>query len=284
MKTIVTIALAILVGLSWQHVSAEEIPVWVKNNAKWWADGTIGDSDFVQGIQYLVTRNIIKVPETAQGTSTSSDIPAWVKNNAKWWADGTISDGDFIQGIQFLIKNGIVVVDPVRQTQQTDTLESKLEACRQKETQRQQYECETQTKAKYEVDQFKTKAKGYAVGPITFYYAGAKVESSADTDVVNLKFLVENTGSSDNITLFCTGPAVCNYDLTDGKTTYKYAAHDFTNGQVVLKPGQSRFINMLFGPAIGYGSYTDFEFDPSREYKFNVKEPWGSASIPLDLH
>jgi len=41
--------------------SSNQIPDWVKNNAKWWADGTIGDSDFVQGIQYLITNGVIKI-------------------------------------------------------------------------------------------------------------------------------------------------------------------------------------------------------------------------------
>jgi hypothetical protein len=43
------------------EASSNQIPVWVKNNAKWWADGTIGDSDFVQGIQYLIKQGIIRV-------------------------------------------------------------------------------------------------------------------------------------------------------------------------------------------------------------------------------
>jgi len=282
MKTIYTVALALLVGFSWHYASAEEIPAWVKNNAKWWADGTIGDADFIQGIQFLVTKNIIKIPETAQEQSSSSEIPTWVKNNAKWWADGTIGDADFIQGIQFLVKNGIMVIERPAAQQQTD-LESRIEQCKQGTTQREQYECERQVKQNYETEQFKAKAEKHVIGPITFYYAGAKVESSGSTDVVNIKILVENTGSSENVTLFCTGPAACNYDVSDGKTTYKYSAQDFTSGQVVLRPGQAKFINMLFGPAIGYGSYTDFEFDPSREYVFNVKEPWGSAGIPLNL-
>lgn len=38
-----------------------KIPSWVKNNAGWWADGTIGDKDFVSGIQYLITNGIIKL-------------------------------------------------------------------------------------------------------------------------------------------------------------------------------------------------------------------------------
>ena len=38
-----------------------EIPAWVKNNAGWWADDLIGDSDFVSGIQFLITEGIMNV-------------------------------------------------------------------------------------------------------------------------------------------------------------------------------------------------------------------------------
>lgn len=166
---------------------------------------------------------------------------------------------------------------------QVDPMQQKLAACKAKETQREQYECEKALKSGSGNDEFKSKATKTTIGPITFYYAGAKVEKTSGKDIVNLRFLVENTGSKDNVSLYCTGPAVCNYDVSDGAVTYKYAAQDFTNGQIVLKPGTSRMFNMLFGPAIGYGSYVDFKFDASKQYTFNVKEPWGSGSIPLNL-
>jgi len=86
------------------------IPSWIKNNAGWWADGTIDDNSFVQGIQFLVKENILKIPSTTQGTSSESEIPVWIKNNAGWWADDSIDDAAFIQGIQFLIKEGILRV------------------------------------------------------------------------------------------------------------------------------------------------------------------------------
>ena len=35
------------------------VPEWVKNNAGWWADGSIDDDTFVQGIEYLVKVGII---------------------------------------------------------------------------------------------------------------------------------------------------------------------------------------------------------------------------------
>ncbi len=38
-----------------------KIPDWVKNNAGWWAEGAIGDSDFVQGIQFLIKEGIMSI-------------------------------------------------------------------------------------------------------------------------------------------------------------------------------------------------------------------------------
>ncbi len=37
------------------------IPSWIKNNARFWAEGKITDKDFVSGIQYLITQGIIKL-------------------------------------------------------------------------------------------------------------------------------------------------------------------------------------------------------------------------------
>ena len=141
-------------------------------------------------------------------------------------------------------------LQPTQMQTVDDALQGKLQACKQKETQREQYECEKALKSSNVNEEFKSKSTKTVIGPITFYYAGATVEKSGGKDIVNLKFLVENTGSKENIALYCTGPAFCNYDVSDGTTTYKYSAQDFTNGQIVLKPGASRMFNMLFGPQL----------------------------------
>lgn len=91
--------------------SPQEIPAWIKNNAGWWVKGTIDDESFVQGIQFLINRDIILVSVTNLQESTSQDIPSWIKNNAGWWVKGQIGDEEFIQGIQFLIQNGIIVAN-----------------------------------------------------------------------------------------------------------------------------------------------------------------------------
>ena len=88
-----------------------QIPAWIKSNAKWWSEGQISDSDFVQGIQYLIKQEIIKIPKSSSdSSSTAQQIPAWIKNNAGWWANGKISDNDFVAGIQYLIKVNIIKV------------------------------------------------------------------------------------------------------------------------------------------------------------------------------
>jgi len=37
------------------------IPSWIKNNAGWWADGSIDDNSFVQGIQFLIKEGIMRI-------------------------------------------------------------------------------------------------------------------------------------------------------------------------------------------------------------------------------
>ncbi len=37
------------------------IPSWIKNNAGWWADGSIDDDSFVQGIQFLIKEGIMRI-------------------------------------------------------------------------------------------------------------------------------------------------------------------------------------------------------------------------------
>ncbi len=89
-----------------------QIPDWIRNNAEWWAQGAIGDNDFVSGIQYLIKEKIMQIPETAKAVTPggTEGIPAWIKNNADWWSQGLISDDDFVKGIQYLVEQGIIKV------------------------------------------------------------------------------------------------------------------------------------------------------------------------------
>ena len=46
-------------------VSATTIPEWVKNNAGWWIEGKISDTEFAMALQYLVKTGIITVNLTS---------------------------------------------------------------------------------------------------------------------------------------------------------------------------------------------------------------------------
>jgi hypothetical protein len=65
-----------------QHSSSTNlIPDWVKNNAGWWAADQIEDDDFINGIEYLIKKQIISIDaKKIQGNVELEDVifsPAW---------------------------------------------------------------------------------------------------------------------------------------------------------------------------------------------------------------
>ena len=47
----------------------EKVPAWIKNNAKWWSEGQIDDGTFISGIQFLMTKKIIDIPDLPEQAS-----------------------------------------------------------------------------------------------------------------------------------------------------------------------------------------------------------------------
>ena len=60
-KHLETLSFDIIHGESPQvdKIIKSKVPSWIKNNAGWWADGTIDDSTFLNGLEYLVQNRII---------------------------------------------------------------------------------------------------------------------------------------------------------------------------------------------------------------------------------
>ncbi|WP_016940302.1 hypothetical protein [Candidatus Nitrosopumilus sediminis] len=297
MKITITTIASILIIASTVSTAYAEVPSWVKNNAGWWADGTISESEFLTGISFLIKDGIIKVPSTSISSETSDKVPSWVKNNAGWWADGTISDGEFVNGIQHLMKIGLVTV-PSSEISLGEVsadsgdlelalLQSELDECSKITKAYDRLNCERSAKHEITAYNYKLISQPYQAGPVTYYWPGFGTEgnsfeiTSSGQAMLRLRILVENNGSIQEA-LFCTGPAICNYDVTNGDTDYKYSGMDFTNGQIILPPGQSKIFNMFFGPNIGGGG-TTFEYDSNKDYYFRGSESFGSISIPLNL-
>ena len=44
--------------------SNSNVPEWIKNNAGWWAEGTLDDDSFLNGIKYLIENDIIQIETT----------------------------------------------------------------------------------------------------------------------------------------------------------------------------------------------------------------------------
>lgn len=44
-----------------QSAQKQMVPEWIRNNAAWWSDNQIGDTDFLKGIEYLIENNIIVI-------------------------------------------------------------------------------------------------------------------------------------------------------------------------------------------------------------------------------
>lgn len=90
------------------------IPIWVRNNAKWWNENQISDQDFIKGIEFLIQKKILVVQKSIESTQNNEQIPIWIKNNAGWWAQGAISDAEFLNGITWLVNNGIIKIPIVK--------------------------------------------------------------------------------------------------------------------------------------------------------------------------
>ena len=86
---------------------AENVPDWVKNTAGWWATDEISETEFVNAIEYLIKKDVIRV-NVSQTSETSQGVPDWVKNTAGWWATDEISETEFVNAIEYLIKKGII--------------------------------------------------------------------------------------------------------------------------------------------------------------------------------
>lgn len=90
-------------------VGEQQIPSWLKSNAKWWASGQLNDSEFASGIKFLIEKDMITISniEVSQ-TASELEAPHWVKNTAGWWADGLVSDAEFVTGLEHLVNTGVI--------------------------------------------------------------------------------------------------------------------------------------------------------------------------------
>lgn len=284
------IAVMLALGFAIHYASADSsIPTWVKNNAKYWKEGQIGDDEFVKGMQYLIENKIMQVPDSTQTVEKSSQIPSWVKNNAGWWADGSLNDGEFISGMQYLIGAGIIdisnsaqpsIVQTSTSASMAPTTDGDLAKCDSATTAADKQSCISDIEASNQLNAKIAMATPYVVGPVTYYIIGSDLIDTGDGGVfINIHTILENTGSqSSNPDLFCTGPFACNYHLSDGQSDYPPSIFSLTSGHLELRYQKPVAIDWNFYSKQNIGG---FNFDPSKQYSLKISEPFGSTTIPL---
>jgi hypothetical protein len=82
-KLVFLILVAVLICATTASVNVfgqESIPNWVKNNARWWANGQITDDQYISAIQYLVSQGIVK----GSNVQTQSNPPPAPIGNEKF--------------------------------------------------------------------------------------------------------------------------------------------------------------------------------------------------------
>ncbi len=97
---------------------SDTIPDWFKNNAKWWKDGLISDSDIINALETLIIQDVIpldkflKSPglEHSAGVSKGGTfvIPSYQKDVFGFWSEGAVSDGEIVNSIGHLMSQGII--------------------------------------------------------------------------------------------------------------------------------------------------------------------------------
>ena len=61
----VFLCLVLLIGVvGFNFASAEKVPLWIKNTAKWYGEGKISETEFLNAIRYLVNNGIIILDES----------------------------------------------------------------------------------------------------------------------------------------------------------------------------------------------------------------------------
>lgn len=87
------------------------IPFWIREFSKYWYNGSISETEFANGIEYLIKENIIVIPDSENEKITGEvKIPNWIKISTGWWIDGKISDQEYVKSLEYLIKSGIISV------------------------------------------------------------------------------------------------------------------------------------------------------------------------------
>lgn len=76
----ITIFSILLVSFSGNFANAESIPEWVKNNALWYGQGTISETEFLNAIKFLIENKVLIIEVTDNKNSENIDATVIIPN------------------------------------------------------------------------------------------------------------------------------------------------------------------------------------------------------------
>jgi len=56
------------------YAQSSPIPDWIKNTAGWWSEGVIGDSDYINSLQWLIKEGILVIPQSNVVSESTSKV------------------------------------------------------------------------------------------------------------------------------------------------------------------------------------------------------------------
>ncbi|KFM21102.1 blue copper domain-containing protein, partial [Marine Group I thaumarchaeote SCGC AAA799-B03] len=131
--------------------SVSLIPAWFKNNARWWQEGIISDTEIVNALESLLIQDVIPLDQFIEshpgleheagvekgGTfeitpefptrsgleheagvpkgGTFVTIPEYQKTVFGYWSEGLVSDGEIVNSIGHLMSTGIVSSEKIKE-------------------------------------------------------------------------------------------------------------------------------------------------------------------------
>ena len=88
------------------------IPNWVKQTTNWWAITSISDQKFTDGIQYLIKKEFIIIPENKKFENTNElKMMSSIRNNLSIWSQNETSNEEFYKNVNWLIDNKFIKID-----------------------------------------------------------------------------------------------------------------------------------------------------------------------------
>jgi plastocyanin len=76
----VIVFLILIVSVSTTAANAETIPEWVKNNALWYGQGIISETEFLNAIKFLIENDVLVIDDSKMKVSKNIDATVIIPN------------------------------------------------------------------------------------------------------------------------------------------------------------------------------------------------------------